>query len=83
MIKTKKITATHTNYGRSDGKYIPLDENINLFLKENNIDDFHLVDIKYAPVGFFQGGNGEGQLEGSALIIYKDYSDYIYQGTVH
>lgn len=71
MIKVKQLFGRHENYGTSNHKYIHLDEVINQFIQENNIKDNKLIDIKYAPVGYFQEGNGEGELEVSALIIYR------------
>lgn len=71
MIRTKVIYASFENYGTESQIHHSIDANINKFIEEEQIDENRLIDIKYAPVGFFQENNGEGELEGSALIIYK------------
>lgn len=70
MIKTKYLYARIENYGKSDQKHIPLDEVINSFLNAANIDENRLIDIKLTPTGYFQE-NGDGEIEASALVIYK------------
>ncbi|WP_212963686.1 sporulation protein Cse60 [Siminovitchia fordii] len=72
MIKTKQLSARYINFGKPNQKYISLDEVINEFLHSEKIDSERLIDIKYSPVGYFQPDNGDGELEGSALVIYKN-----------
>ncbi|PKR83514.1 sporulation protein Cse60 [Heyndrickxia camelliae] len=69
MLKTKLIYASTENYGKPNSVYRDIDFNINKFIDEENIDESNLIDIKYSLIGYFH--NEEGQLEGSALIVYR------------
>jgi hypothetical protein len=76
-LKTKLLYAYRVYEHDENGKRnlnkfttIPLDQAINEYLEENSINENNLVDIKFAPVGYFQE-SGEGEIESAALLIYK------------
>lgn len=72
MIKTKLIYAlAERQEGTTTYKITPIDEVINAFMIENNINEDKLIDIKFSSIGYFQE-SGEGEIENSALIVYKD-----------
>ncbi|MEK4824500.1 hypothetical protein NSS71_08075 [Niallia sp. FSL W8-0951] len=62
-LVTKIVYGNYENCGKPEQKYNDVDVNINKFIAEEGIEPADLIDIKYA--------HGEGQSEGSALIIYR------------
>lgn len=69
MIKTKEfIILKALDKGESSGEEVTLEEDINGFIKDNNITE--LIDIKYSKTIEFDKYNRLYLLT-SALIIYK------------
>ncbi len=60
-----KILTKHFQYAGTDDFDTVLDEQINNFLEEENIDESRLIDIKYS------GHDALGVNTYSALIIYR------------
>ena len=61
----KKLQTKHFQYTGTDDYDISLDEQINNFIKKENIESEDLVTVKYS------GHSSEGVNTYSALLIYK------------
>lgn len=65
MIRTKEFVA----WTRPNGHSVPVDDQINLFIRENDITSENLIDIKYTA---YVESVDNSQAITQALLIYKN-----------